>query len=295
MYLRVKEFVNSKPILFGQNMVRTPYGVTITEADIVADALGKKSVPEGSFIVGVGSATRFLPRAKSKNAVATNSPTVTVTAPSMHFKVGDVLYNVAGYAEVTFGGTIASGDVFTLEIAGVNYSFTSGSNTAAAIAAGQVTDNAAALLAAGVTITQKASTGTLIIRANDSYTINTYCSSGAATATVNTTEAGYLGDMVLPLGTILSIGSVNAAGERAITLAANAAYALPAGSNIGVKVNKYLGIYPYNLDLSEEPMAHLAPICEADGVYEQNLPYIDLQLKRRFSDLRIDKRFYRAI
>lgn len=295
MYLRVKEFTGSKPILYGQTSVRTPYGCTITEGDILPDALGKKTIPEGMFLVGIGSTVRFLPRAKAKTAVATNSAAITLTSPSMLFKVGDVVTNVAGYAEVTFGGTIGSGDVFTLQIAGVNYSTTSGGTTAAAVAAVYVTDNATALLAAGVTVTQKASTGTVILRANDAYPINTYASNGTASISVNTTDAGHLGDMVIPLGTISSIAAPNAAGERVITLAANAAYALPAGSNIGVAVDTYLGIYPYNLDLSEQPMEHIAPICEADGVYEQNLPYCDAQLKRRFRDLRINKRFYKSI
>ncbi len=82
--------------------------------------------------------------------------------------------------------------------------------------------------------------------------------------------------------------------SRVITLAGNAAYAIPAGVPIGTKVNMHLGIYPDPLDFTDEPLMHLAPIAQADGVYERNLPYIDEQLKRIYSDLNIKKYFYRA-
>lgn len=296
MWLKIKEYTHVKPILYGQNVVRTPFGVNIREQDVLSDINSKKAIPEGMFLVNVGQTVRFLPRAKAKTAVATNAATITLKAPCMNFKTGDVLYAVAGYAEVTFSGTIVEDDVFTLRIGGTSYSTTAGSSpTGATVAAGFVTDNAAALAELGITVAQKGSTATLTIKATDAHALQVASSSGAATILVNSTEAGFLGDNITPLGTILSIGAVNAVGERVVTLAANAAYTVPAGCAIGTAVDTYLGIYPFNLDLTEQPQEHIAPVCEADGVYEQNLPYCDLQLKRAFSDLRINKRFYQNV
>jgi hypothetical protein len=296
MYLKIKEFTGDKPILFGQTNYRAPFGVVIAEQDILADINAMKTIPEGMFVVEVGDKARFLPRAITKNAIATNSPTITLKSPCQTFKVGDVLYQVAGYAEVTFGGTVAQNDVITLKIGDANYSVTAGSSpTGATVAAAFVTDHATALLAKGATISQKGSTATLVIKATDALELGYAASSGAISVTVNTSTPGFLGDNILPLGTISSIAAVNTSGERVVTLAGNAAYTVPANCRIGVSVNKYLGIYPFKLDFTETPMSHLAPIAECDGVYEQNLPYIDSQLKRVFSDLRINKRFYKSI
>lgn len=293
MYLKIKEFSGDKPILYGQTNYRAPYGVVIAERDILADYNSMKTIPEGMFVVYVGESARFLPRAITKNAIATNSPTITLKSPCQTFKTGDVIYHQAGFAEVTFGGTIAQNDVISLRIGKTNYSITAGSSpTGATVAAAFVTDHAATLAALGVTIAQKGSTASLTIKATDSHELAYATSNGATTVTVNTTDPGYLGDAVLPLGTIQSIGAVNSSGERVVTLAGNAAYTVPANCRIGVAVDKYLGIYPYKLDFTEMPLNHLAPVAECDGVYEQNLPYCDAQLKRVFSDLRINKRFY---
>lgn len=295
MWLKIKEYYNGKPILFGQNSVRTPYGVTMTDANVLANSEGKKLIPEGSFIVSVGDSIRFLPRAKVKTAVTTAQAAITVKSPSFSFKTGDVLYAVAGYAEVTIGGTVAEDDVLTIKINGVNYSVTAGSAVNATEAAAWITANSSDLTDAGITATQKGSSATIILHADNAYSIHTYSTNGETVFSVNTTEQGYLGDALMPVGTISAIGAANADGERVITLAANAAYALPANSNVGVVVDKFIGIYPHHLDFTDTPMEHIAPICEADGVYEQNLPYVDMQLKRQFRDLRIDKRFYKNV
>jgi hypothetical protein len=302
-YIKIKKFNNGKPIMFGLNRIATPYSVSAKATEVLSNADGYKLVTEGSFVSLVGSATRFLPRTRVKgtyasdvSGTATNALTLTLKAPSFSFKVGDVLYPLGGYAEATFAGTFTAADVYTLRINGQNYSVTAPATpTAANVAAAFVTANAAALLVLGITVAQRGSTGTLSIFATDSYPIQAMSSTGAVTIAINTSESGYLGDYLSPIGTIASIGNANAAGERVITLAANAAYVVPANVPVGVLVDKHLGIYPEPLDLTEEIIQHIAPIAEADGVYEQNLPYIDEQLKRIYATLYINKRFAKIV
>jgi hypothetical protein len=214
---------------------------------------------------------------------------------SQNFLPGDVLHVVAAYAEVTFSGAVAAADTAAIKIGDVLYTVTSPGASLPTLAATFITANSAALTAAGISVTQKGTSATLVIVAKDSHAITYSTSSGALSVLVNTTEAGFLGDNIMPLGTINSIAPVSATGTRTVTLAANASYNVPVDVSIGVMVNKYLGIYPDPLDFTDMPRNHIAPIVEADGVYEANLPYIDEQLKRRFDSLRIEKRFYKKV
>lgn len=307
VFARIRSFDNGKPILYGQTTRRSPFGVVIKAEDLQPNYEGWKLVEGGVFIVGIGNNTRVLPRTTVKGTynsntegTSTSSPTLTLNNPSYSFKVGDVIYSVACYAEVHFAaGTYAENDTVTLEINNVKYSVTAGANDdtpeeiAALYASGSTYD---AMVANGLRVTR---TGALLqIYAPDAYSIKAYSSNKTVTINVRTTEPGYFGDRNEPIGTILAIAPpTSRSGERVITLAANAAYVIPANSRVGVQVDEFgwLGIYDEPCDFSDEPVRHLAPIAEADGVYEQNLPYCDMQLKRKFNDLRIFKRFYRNV
>lgn len=295
MYLTVKKYDNGKPILYGLNSMRAPFGASVKSADLQADIDGQKTVPEGSFLVAVEDKVRFLPRARAATAVVTTLPTVTLKGTSQNFLPGDVLHVVAGYAEVTFSGTIAAADTVALKIGDSIYAVTSAGTTFPALVTAFIAANSAALLAQGITVTQKGSSGTMVIVSDDSHSINYSASNGATIVTINSTEAGFLGDNIIPLGTIASVGAIAANGQRVVTLLSNAAYNVPVSVSIGVMVKEFLGIYNLPVDLTLSPREHIAPIVEADGVYEQNLPYIDAQLKRRFANLRIFKRFYKSV
>jgi hypothetical protein len=295
MFLKIESYDNGKPIIYGLNNMRAPYGVTMTAEDIQMDIEGHKSIPEGSFVVGVGDKVRFLPRARVGTAIATSSASVVLSSPGQTFLVNDVVHFVGGFAEITFGGAVAASDTVGIKIGDALYTVTSAGTSLATLAASFVTDNAAALLSAGITVTQKGSSATLVFMSTESLPVSYYASNGATSVTVASTEPGYLGDHILPLGTVLAIGPVLPDGTRTLTLAANAAYDVPVGCSVGVMVDKYLGIYPDPLDFTRTPREHIAPIVEADGVYEQNLPYVDEQLKRRFDALRINKRFYKKV
>lgn len=303
-FIRVQKFNNGKPIIFGLNRIATPYSVVAKDSVVLPNADSLKLVTEGSFVAQVGNEVRFLPRTRVKgtsgagniNGTATNSAQLTLKAPSFSFKVGDVLYPQGCYGELVFAGTFTAGDVYTVRVGTANYSITApASPTAATVAALFVSTHATALLAAGVMATQRGSSGSVSLFGTDSYPVATASSSGSVSITLNTTDTGYLGDSILPLGTILSIGPASASGERVITLVANAAYVIPANAILGVAIDKHLGIYPEPLDLTAEPIQHIAPIAECDGVYEQNLPYVDEQLKRIHTQLYINKRFYKVV
>lgn len=297
MYLQDKQFTNGKPILFGlANAMRTPYSVSFSKTDMKPDANGEYIVVEGSFICTKGTAVRWLPRAIAKgthntnaDATATNSKLLTLKTPNFSFKEGDVLHAVAGYGLVTAVGAFATGEVVTLRINDVNYSFTvAGTQTAAAVAAGL----AALTFEDGITVTQREAGATLEIYADDAYKVECITTSIGGTLVLTSTEEGYLGDNLVPLGTIETIGTPNVAGERLISLVDNAAYVVPANCRIGIKVDRVLGLYPDPLDFTREPVQHLAPIVEAAGVYQSNLPYVDLQLKRSLAGLYMEERFW---
>lgn len=264
-------------------------GVELKPTDLQLNTEGLAVAPEGSFIATVGSTegsltARFLPRTRLNAATATNSPTISLKSPCSQFKVGDVLFAKHSYALVKFIGTFATGDTITARIGRVTYSATVGATqTGAGAVADFITANAAALLTAGITIAQVSSTAAATIYANDSYDVYFTSSGAASQIVVNTTEAGFLGNNLTPLGTILAIGAENATtGVRSVTLAANAAQALPINTIVGTDVYEVLGLYPDPVDLTNEPVRHFAVISEIAGIYENNLPYIDKQLKRRF-------------
>lgn len=289
MYLKIAEYDNGKPILFGSNAMRTPFSVAVKGVDISDSANNRKLIPEGAFIVDIGGTVRFLPRTRLHAASATNSAVLTLKAPHFAFKVGDVVRAVAGYAHVDVTGTPTTGAVLTLRIDNVNYSVTT---TASETTLASIATLLAGLTIPNVTLTASGSRVTVIAR--DSYSISAYSSNPAVGLDVVSTEPGYFGECVMPLGTVLSIGAVDGNGNRPITLAGNAAYVLPANTPVGVTVNKFLGIFPEQLDLTDNPVQHIAPFFHADGVYENNLPYVDNQIKRQLHGLNICKKFYAA-
>lgn len=282
MYLSVKKFEGGKPIVFGLNTMRTPYGVVLKASLLQADSEGRKTSPEGSFIVDIDGVIRFLPRAKVASAAAGGATSITVNTPNNAFAVGDVLY-MYGVTKVALSGSITSGAVLSLAINGDIYATTSANTTLTALATLFVTNHASALLAKGITVT---ASGASLVFVGD-VSIEGESSTGDTIVNVNG------GMSMTAIGSIQSISAQNANKQRVITLAAPAVVAVPLGAAVGPKINKYLGIYPDPLDLTDEPVRHIAPIVEADGVYELNLPYVDSHIKAALPDLRINKKFYK--
>ena len=290
MYLTTTKITrNGKAIIFNGSAKKVAInGVELKSADLLLDSEGLAVAPEGSFIAHVGTAgdyaARFLPRTRLNAATLTNSATISLKFPCSQFKVGDVLSARHCFAQIKFTGTYATGDVIAARVAGVTYFATVGATqTGAGALADFITANGAALLTAGVTITQIASGATADIYGNDSYPVYFQSSGSNSHIVLNTTDAGFLGNNLTPLGTILAISTENVTTKvRTVTLAANAAYAVPSGAIVGIEVAEVLGLYPDAVDLTGEPVRHFAVISEIAGIYQNNLPYIDLQLKRLF-------------
>lgn len=288
-FLKITSYGGDKAILFGSTNMSTPNSVSISATDVLANYKSEKYVPEGMFIADVAGTIRTLPRTKTKLATATNSRLVSLKAPCFNFKVGDVLKVIGGYAEILISGTVATGNVITVRTNNASYSVTIGGTQTAAAAAALV----AGLTIPGVTLAQVGSTGKVALFSIDSYKLDV-SATGEIGISVATTEAGYFGDMVTPLGTIESIAAPNANDERVVTLVANATAVVPVGVSVGVDTNKVLGVFPNSLDLTETPVLHIAPYLMADGVYENNLPYVDGSIKRALPRLNIQKKFYQA-
>lgn len=289
MYLTTQKFIhNGKAIIFNAAAKKVAIdGVEIKSVDVLLNSEGLAIVPEGSFIAHVGVAdsltARFLPRTRLSAPTLTSSATVSLQAPCSQFKVGDTLYAKHSYALVKFIGTFATGDIVTARLGNVTYSSTVGTaQTGSGVLADFITANAAALLVANITLAQVASTASATIYANDSYDVYFSTSSAAAQIVVETTEAGFLGNNLTPLGTILAISGEDSSRVRIVTLAANATQALPINTIVGIDVVEVIGLYPDAVDLTGEPVRHFAVISEIAGIYQNNLPYIDKQLKRLF-------------
>lgn len=289
MYLKVQSFSNGKPILFGMNAARTPFSVALNASDIQFDAENRRTLPEGTFIAKIGSSVRPLPRTRTNAAVATNSAAVQLKVPNTAFKVGDVLRAVACQASVVLSGTPVEGDIVTVRVDNVNYSVTV-DHPDDSPTLGFVATQIAALVIPGVTLTAIGSS--VLFTGTDSYKLTVHSSSPALITTVYSTDPGYLGANILPLGTIASIGAPDSQNRRTVTLAANAAYALPVNTPVGVEYSKLLGIYPDPLDFTEDPVIHIAPVFHCDGVYENNLPYCDKEIKRVLHGLNINSKFF---
>jgi hypothetical protein len=295
-YLTVQTlYRNGKPIVHNTEGRIAIHSVVVSADYLQADLEGNKVFPEGGFLVaskvGADYTTRFLPRTRLAAITNTGSANISLATPNQQFVVGDVLYAKACYAKLKFLGTYAGGSVVQLKYNGKIYTSATGASAAATVTQ-IVTDHATALLTdEGVTIT--AVGDTLQVFGRDSADIAAYTTLPAAFIGVETTEPGYLGDTLAPLGTILSIGAPNATtGVRIVTLAANAAYVVPAGCAVGINHGAILGIYPDQVDVTNEKIRHLSCVQQISGVYQGNLPYCDESIRRALPDLFIFKRFY---
>jgi hypothetical protein len=301
MYLNVKKFQGSKPILYGLNTMSAPYGVSLKAADVLMDSDNRRALIEGMFLADVDGTVRLLPRTRVQTTTVSGASTMTIKTPTSQFKVGDVLY-LYGTARVGFDGAIASGDRVTLSLGNFDYTVTAaGGTTLANLGALFVSTHASALLAQqGAVIYPSAVGSSMVIVAKDNYSLSVSATgNGTSTAAsaLTITAPTRLGRNALPIGTVQSIGDESPTKTRVITFTS----AIPnvitdvvlADSIVGTRVSKLLGIYPDVIDLTEETLKHIAPIISADGVYKRNLPYIDEAIVAEMPNLRINDFFYK--
>lgn len=84
--------------------------------------------------------------------------------------------------------------------------------------------------------------------------------------------------------TYTSIGTISAINyaTKTITLGANAAAAVANGAGVGVEVDEVIGVYPHSQNFDNKPVAQIAVVNKAKGVYKLALPYIDQELLTSF-------------
>lgn len=252
----------------------------------------RRSVPAGLFVAEVGANQyRFLPRTKTTAEITTSSTNASLGNLSYLFKANDVLYVVEPYAIITLGGSIASGQVLTVNIGGRTASI----NLTGSVAGDQATVvangiNAAPYIADVAKAVADTVNGKVVVTSVDGVTEHSFAISGTAVSTGGTSITGSVTKLTTNTTAIGTIASINSTSGVA-TLAANASVALPVGVNIGVYVNNILGLHVHSVDYTSAEIRDLALYTEALGVRTNLLPYYDGDIKRRLPNLQFDTRF----
>lgn len=282
-----------KPIFYNLNHHKTPYTVDVYGTDILADENGDKQLPPGMFVVKIAEVARFLARSTVATAFSTSSTSGKLNTPFQTFKVNDVLHLVEPFGTIALGGTYLNTEIVKVTIGGYVLNVVTGSTDNAVIgntvaAAINANPSIYALVRA---ISDNA--GTIYLYGRDGITAHTLvvaarnaADSGASAAGTATASASTLTVSNTAIGTITAIAT-----DGTVTLAANAGINVPVGARVGVRFTQALGLYGHSIDFKVKPVNTIAPVVEATGVYETNLPYIDEDLRRRFPQLLINKKF----
>jgi len=283
----VNEFKREVPIIYGATSLLATDAVNLVSSDIQPNAKGRRELPAGLFCARVNGVNRFLPRTRLSTAVAANATTVVLKEPNAQFKANDVLWVLGSYARLTVTASV-TGTVYYILVNGKLLSVTASSNTATTLASEIVgaTASVAEAFWADLNITRSATGAVVELFSTDSWSIQ---ASPEITVWTSTND-GYFGNYFAPIGTLSSTvaPTLNATtGVRTYTLTtpnvANKQF--PANCIVGTIVEKLLGVHIQAVDLTEDaPYTgtefSVAPIRMADGVYENNLPYIDELIKR---------------
>jgi len=278
------------PIFFNLNHHITSTTVNLEAIDFLADANGDKSVQAGMFVIKESATStrgRLLPRTRLATASSTSAATATLGATWQTFKPNDVLFVTAPYTTITIGGTYLATEIVKVTIDGIVNNVVTGSTTNSIIAT-----TVAAAISANALIGERVRAVTLgaVIyvfgkNAYDLYSVTTAARNaaddGGSASGTSTAAAAVLSFNTTAVGTVLTV--VNGV----LTLAANASVALPIGAPVGIRYAQLLGLYGHSIDFKNTPVRPVAPVIQATGVYESNLPYVDDSIKRQLSRLNI--------
>jgi hypothetical protein len=282
------------PVLATPHGLRSPRGVDLDPALVsqYAGAKGilQKIVPPGVFAAAIPGSTKFrpLPRTKLAAASVTSSPTLTVKKHTAQlFVPGDTLSIPVPFAQITFAAAWVAGETLTITVGGRTFNYVVPSpapvdNTAL------VADVAAKLAKSAINgLVEAFASGSVLTLASlidqtSPFTVAETSTAGTALpASGNLAQGG-------AIGTVLSVTYNPDTDVHTLTLAANAAIALPIGCPIGdVRYSPVgLGIMTPNtaIDLfwEENTMAACFTSCT---VYRARLPYWDGQLAALFPEI----------
>lgn len=271
--------------IFATSRHHAPYSVTVNASDYTADADGKKVLAAGQFMCQHGSIYRFLPRGKVSTAFTAGSATGgAILDRYQNLKVGDELWILQPFGTVTFAATWLATENITLTVGTDTLTFQAGDTDVANIAAKAVAEIQSDPVMNNL-VEAFSVAGVLWLFARDfetQYALNATTDSVAGTTTRSAatfTDTTKIGDI-----------SAITPGTGAITLAANAAVSAPAGTRVGPRVNRIMGIYAHSLDIGNA-VAREVYVANVADIYEQSLPYIDDDIRRQCPKLVFDMRF----
>jgi hypothetical protein len=259
-------------------------GVTLDTSFIQPDADGHQIVDPGVVLIPLptGDFGRVYPYTLATTAISASSPTV-VAGQVKYFKVGDVVVTARPYASLTYALTWANADTATILFDGVSIVHTvSGFTTLTALAtATAATLNGNVAFAARATAIADAQLVHIFAKDNRTYSLVISGDGSAGNGTITANAAALQPNVVV--GTITTSG-INVA-TNTLTLAANAAVALPVGSPIAIAVasSNVLGVagYQYILGSTQtqiQPDSNDIPAYNTGRVYRARLPFCDAWL-----------------
>jgi hypothetical protein len=290
----IVSYSNSKPILYGAQLLDAVVAVNVTSESLLPSFNGRKQLDAGMFCAATARGGVLLPRTRLAEPVASNANTIKLKKPNSQILPSTLLW-VLGYATLTFP-TATSGTnfhfFFNRQLITVPGQADGGATAAYVVAQAE----ALGLTALGFTPRRVGSTAEVELFATDSWSLE-----APLTVTVKTTIPGYFGYYPVPLGTTSAVSTVDSNDIRTYTLTGTngTGVVLPANTIVTEKVFEFLGIHISEIDVtSDAPPSgtefSIAPIRLASGVYENNLPYMDEEIRRDkyLAQLAINKFFY---
>lgn len=286
IWSRGEPYVKEKAIVAFVDGNETPFSIMLSNSRISFTQDGKKTVPEGIFICRIGSEFHCLPRTNTTGAFSTTTSTGSISLPRL-FVSGDILTVIEGHQICTFSGSWTASSTIEITLpTGAIKTLTLGAGSGAvslptvALTVASYINNdpvvsgfmSAKTMGASVFIynKQELSPPTIAIQ-----------TSGSGVASVDVKGSFTV------IGTILKVEPTTGA----VILTAPSQVNVPIGAHIGVIVDEVFGVYPHAMDLTDKPRYAIAPIAGSHGVYENALPYIDSDLKRKCHQIRFAAKF----
>lgn len=271
------------PIVAFVDGVDTTMSITAVRDRIKLNERKKRALPAGMFFARIGTQWHPLPRTELTQAITGT------TGRLKHFqlfKVGDVLTIVEPYLLLTISALAVNATV-VIDVNGNKHTFTFLGTL------GSTVQNAAAEMAAFINASgilsqfiRAVAVGSAVhLFSKDGTTCYTVTLTGG---TITRAPSNGIMTAQTPVGTIAQFDEVD---PSLITLTASATNPVPVGGKVGVYVDEIGGLFPFTTDWTLRPEQNLALVTGAKGVYEQNLPYIDGQVKAATPNITYRTRF----
>lgn len=276
-------FSEGPPIIAFVDGVDTTKSITAVRDRIKLNERKKWALPAGLFWARIGTSWHPLPRTELTQAI---TGTTGKLKNYQLFKVGDVLTIVEPYLMLTVTALAVNGTVI-IDVNGNKHTFTF-LGTLGSTVQNAATEMAAFINASGILnrfLRAVADGAAVHLFARDGVTCHTVTLTGG---TITRAPSNGIMTAQTPVGTISKFDEVD---PSLITLTASATNPVPVGGKVGVYVDEIGGLFPFTTDWTIKPEQNLALVTGAKGVYEQNLPYIDGEVKLATPNITYATRF----